>query len=767
MRSLFAEGSFSSAFVPTLAMYKQTKTSDEVKCFIANMSGVLGLILLLITLIGVLGSQGLITVFAPGLDPYRFELANTLLKWTFPYLMLISLTAFVGATLNNYGQFWVPAFTPALLNICLIVSALWLTRYFVVPVTAQAVGVFIAGFLQLGFQLPFLKRMGFLQWLRFDWRNSGVRAVLKRMLPALFGASVVQIGLLLNTVLASFLVAGSVTWLYYSDRLAYFPLGVFGVALSTVILPHLSRQHAMQSTEGFSSTLNWGLRCNLLVGLPASLCLVLLAQPIIITLLHYGKFGVHDVLMTQQSVMAYALGLQAFMFIKVLAAAFYAQHNLRTPVQIGVLALGANLLFSLLLIGTLKHAGLALASSLSAWINVILLLRGLRIRRYFSMASRMACLYRAFMFSKWRVECLFILGDGGHTDLVCLEWTRAVFTSFSIREWWIGFIFNLLVDQWITMGRSQGDSMTELIRGLAHLTLAHQPCVATIGNFDGVHQGHLAVIHRLQQQGAQQKLPTCIILFEPHPQEFFLKEKAPARLMRLCEKIAIFRQLGVDRVLCLPFRKIVALSAEEFVVDILVKRLGITCLIVGDDFRFGKGRQGDYTQLQNWAQRYHFILEATPTTYFAGKRIGSSWVREALRQGNFNLATQLLTRPFQFSGRVIRGDQRGRLLGFPTANLALKRQVVPLSGVFAVRIHGLGASYLGVANCGSRPTVSGNKMLLEVHLFDFNDDLYGKRIEVEFVDKIRDEKRFDSLEALRQQIQQDSESAKKRLIAVQ
>jgi putative peptidoglycan lipid II flippase len=383
MRSLFAEGSFSNAFVPTLAMYKQTKTSAQVQLFIANMSGVLGLILLIVTLIGVFGSQGLITVFAPGLDPYRFELANTLLKWTFPYLMLISLTAFVGAILNNYGQFWVPAFTPALLNICLIVSALWLTRYFAVPVTSLAVGVLIAGFLQFGFQLPFLKRMGFLQWPRFDWRNSGVRSVLRRMLPALFGASVVQIGLLLNTVLASFLVAGSVTWLYYSDRLAYFPLGVFGVALSTVILPHLSHQHAMQNAEGFSSTLNWGLRCNLLIGLPASLCLVLLAQPIIITLLHYGKFSVHDVFMTQKSVMAYALGLQAFMFIKVLAAAFYAQHNIQTPVRIGVLALGANLLFSLLLISTLKHAGLALASSLSAWINVILLLKGLQTRRIF------------------------------------------------------------------------------------------------------------------------------------------------------------------------------------------------------------------------------------------------------------------------------------------------------------------------------------------------------------------------------------------------
>jgi riboflavin kinase / FMN adenylyltransferase len=307
--------------------------------------------------------------------------------------------------------------------------------------------------------------------------------------------------------------------------------------------------------------------------------------------------------------------------------------------------------------------------------------------------------------------------------------------------------------------------MTELIRGFSHLTLANQPYVVTIGNFDGVHQGHLAVIRRLQQQGVQQKLPTCIILFEPHPQEFFLKGKAPARLMQLREKITIFRQLGVDRVLCLPFQKIVALSAEAFVLDILIKRLGMACLIIGDDFRFGKGRQGDYTQLQKWAQRYHFILEAMPTTCFAGKRVGSSWVREALRQGDFSLAAQLLTRPFQFSGRVIRGDQRGRLLGFPTANLALKRQVVPLSGVFAVRIHGLGASYLGVANCGTRPTVSGNKTLLEVHLFDFNDDIYGKRIEVELVEKIRDEKHFDSLEALRQQIQQDSESAKKRLIA--
>jgi putative peptidoglycan lipid II flippase len=387
MRGLFAEGSFSTAFIPTLSEYRQTRSQEEVQQFVAYIAGTLGLILLGICILGVLGSKGLVSLFAPGLDPYRFQLAIEMLRITFPYLMLISLTALVGATLNCYGQFWVPAFTPALLNISLIITAFGVTRFFKVPVEAQAWGVLLAGFLQLGFQLPFLHRLKLLQKPRFKWHDPGVQKVLKLMLPALFGSSIGQISLLLNTIFASFLVAGSVTWLYYSDRLAYFPLGVFGVALMTVILPHLSRQHAAKSPELFASTLNWGLRCNLLIGIPASLTMLILSGPLIVTLFHYGKFTIHDVFMTQRSVIAYSVGLQAFMLIKVLAAAFYAQQNIRTPVRIGVVALVANMIFNVLLIFPLKHAGLALASSLSAWLNAGLLLWGLQTRQVFQWQS--------------------------------------------------------------------------------------------------------------------------------------------------------------------------------------------------------------------------------------------------------------------------------------------------------------------------------------------------------------------------------------------
>lgn len=387
MRGLFAEGSFSTAFIPTLAEYKQTMSQKEVETFIAHITGVLGFILLVVSIAGILGSKGLVTLFAPGLDPYRFQLASEMLRVTFPYLMLISLTALVGAILNCYGLFWVPAFTPALLNVCLIATAFGITHYFKVPVEAQAWGVLLAGFLQLGFQLPFLKQLNLLRKPLFNWRDSGVQKVLKLMLPALFGSSIGQISLLLNTIFASFLAAGSVTWLYYSDRLAYFPLGVFGVALLTVILPHLSRQHAAKTPEAFSSTLNWGLRCNLLIGIPASVTMLILSGPLIISLFHYGKFTDHDVFMTQRSVIAYSVGLQAFMLIKVLAAAFYAQQNIRTPVRIGITALVVNMLLNILLIMPLKHAGLALASSLSAWLNAGLLLQGLRTRGMFQWQS--------------------------------------------------------------------------------------------------------------------------------------------------------------------------------------------------------------------------------------------------------------------------------------------------------------------------------------------------------------------------------------------
>ncbi|BBB14826.1 bifunctional flavokinase/ FAD synthetase [Candidatus Rickettsiella viridis] len=286
--------------------------------------------------------------------------------------------------------------------------------------------------------------------------------------------------------------------------------------------------------------------------------------------------------------------------------------------------------------------------------------------------------------------------------------------------------------------------------------------ILTIGNFDGVHQGHKVIIRALQQQAKLLHLPSCVMLFEPHPQEFFLQEKASARLMRLREKIKILKDLSVDRIVCLRFNKHLAgMSAETFVKEILVAKLGVRSLIVGDDFRFGKGRQGDFASLKKLGRQYGFEVHATPTVLFEGERIGSSRVRNALKEGDFSLAKQLLTRPFTLSGRVIQGDQRGRLLGFATANIALHRLVLPVSGVFMVRVHGLGEKpFNAVANCGRRPTVNGLKDLLEIHLLDFNTDIYGVCLEIEFLKKIREEKKFSSLEELKQQIEADVKWAK-------
>lgn len=299
--------------------------------------------------------------------------------------------------------------------------------------------------------------------------------------------------------------------------------------------------------------------------------------------------------------------------------------------------------------------------------------------------------------------------------------------------------------------------MTELICNIHNIKTTHEDCVATIGNFDGLHRGHQAVIQALIELGARLNLPTCVILFEPHPQEFFYRDQAPARLMRLREKLKLLQTLAVDRVLCLRFNKRLAeCSAEEFVKKILVDKLGIKGLIIGDDFRFGKGRQGDFHFLQKLGQKYGFKVFSTPTVLFENERIGSSRVRNAVKQADFKLAALLLGRSFKLSGRVIYGDQRGRLLGFPTVNIGLHRQTLPLQGVFIVNVYGLASTPLaGVANIGKRPTVNGLKNLLEVHLFDFDQNIYGRFIEIEFLKKIRDEKKFDNLELLKQQITQD------------
>ncbi len=385
MRRLFAEGSFSQAFVPILSEYQKQKTDEDIRQFINAIAGTLGSVLLGVTALGIVLAPWLIRLFAPGFEStgQRFDLAVMMLRITFPYLFLISLTAFAGAILNTYSRFWVAAFTPIWLNVCMISAAIWLAPHLHVPITALAYGVLLAGVVQLGFQLPFLNKMGLLPQPRIRFSDTGVRRVLKLMVPALFGVSVSQINLLLDTLFASLLVVGSVSWLYYSDRLMEFPLGVIGVAISTVILPHLSRHHAANADAEFSRVMDWALRCVLLVGLPAAVAFAVMAGPLLSTLFQHGHFDAHAVMMTRKSLSMFALGIAPFMLVKILASGFYAKQTMRTPVRIGIIAMISNMILNMLLVWPLKHAGIALATSLSAMINSGLLFYFLRQRRFY------------------------------------------------------------------------------------------------------------------------------------------------------------------------------------------------------------------------------------------------------------------------------------------------------------------------------------------------------------------------------------------------
>lgn len=379
-RRLFAEGAFSQAFVPVLSEYRTRRSHDEVRLLVSHVAGSLGGVLFLVTVVCVVFAPGVTWLFAPGFSQMadKFALASDMLRLTFPYLLLISLTAFVGSILNSYGRFGVPAFTPVLLNVVLIASAVLLAPLIDPPVLALAWGVLIAGLVQFVFQLPYLKRLNLLVRPRWGWKDEGVKRIMTLMLPALFGVSVAQINLLLDTVLASFLADGSVSWLYYSDRLMELPLGVFGIAIATVILPSLSRKHAAQNTEEFSTTLDWAVRCIMLIGVPASVALILLSGPLLVTLFQYGEFSARDVEMASMSLQAYSVGLMGFMLIKVLAPGFYARQDTRTPVKIGIWALVANMAANLALIVPFAHVGLAAATAFSAFLNAGLLYRGLR-----------------------------------------------------------------------------------------------------------------------------------------------------------------------------------------------------------------------------------------------------------------------------------------------------------------------------------------------------------------------------------------------------
>lgn len=376
MRRLFAEGSFSQAFVPVLSEYQQQRTHEEVQTFVQRMAGYLTITLCIVTVVAILATPLLIHLFAPGFGEgtLRYVLAKDMLRITAPYLMLISLTAMAGAILNTYGLFGVPAFTPVLLNFVMIAAAFWLAPHLSQPIVALAWGVFIAGILQLLFQLPFLHRIRISPIPKFHRNDPGVKRVMKLIVPGLFGVSISQINILVDTMFASFLAIGSVSWLYYSNQLSNLPLGVFGVAVATVILPHLSRHHASQSTHSFSASLDWGISNILLVALPATIGLVVLSGPIVTTLYHHGHFTVHDVVMTQRSLIAFSLGLPAFMLIKIFAAGFYARLNIRTPVVIGAIAMLSNIILNFLLIKPLAHAGLALSTTLAAYLNGGLLL---------------------------------------------------------------------------------------------------------------------------------------------------------------------------------------------------------------------------------------------------------------------------------------------------------------------------------------------------------------------------------------------------------
>ena len=391
MRRLFAEGAFSQAFVPVFSEYKETRSFAELKDLINHVAGSLGGFLLILSIIGSLAAPLLVYLFAPGFVESgteansRFQLTSDMLAITFPYIFFIALVAFAGGILNSYNKFAIPAFTPVLLNLSLISASIWGADYFDKPVMALAWGVFFAGFVQLLFQTPFLAQLKLLPKPQFKRAHEGVKQIQKLMLPAIIGSSVAQINLLLDTIIASFLITGSVSWLYYSDRLVEFPLGVFGIALATVILPSLSKQHANQSTEKFNQTLDWALKVVTLIALPASLGLLLLAAPLLATLFGYGAFSLHDTQMSALSLMAYALGLPAFIYIKVLAPGFYARQDTKTPMRIGISAMISNMFLNLLFVIPMvmlhfegPHTGLALATSGSAYINAFMLYRGLK-----------------------------------------------------------------------------------------------------------------------------------------------------------------------------------------------------------------------------------------------------------------------------------------------------------------------------------------------------------------------------------------------------
>ena len=454
LRRFFAEGAFSQGFVPVMARFREQHDHDEAREFVDAVAGTLGLLLFVVTLVGVVAAPLLVLVVAPGFvgDDGRFDLSVAMLRFTFPYLFFISLTAFAGGVLNTYGKFAVPAFTPVILNVVLISSALWLAPQLAEPGMALAYGVFLAGCVQLAFQVPFLAKIHAVPRPRWKPGHGGVRRVVALMLPAIFGSSVAQINVLLGGIIASLLGVGKVSLLYYSDRLMEFPLGLFGIALATVTLPYLSRQAANQSMQEFSDTVDWSMKLVVLIATPAAVGLILLAEPLVATIFYGGIFTASDVELAALSLQAFAAGLMGFSFVKILAPAYFAREDTKTPVRIGLIALAVNFVLSVVLAYTLTragyagtHAGLALAISIAALVNAWLLYRGLRRGNILTHSPGWAVFLARVVFANAAmIVCLYYLARPLDWWLETSAWGRTVWLGIIVTAGAMSYFVALL-----------------------------------------------------------------------------------------------------------------------------------------------------------------------------------------------------------------------------------------------------------------------------------------------------------------------------------
>jgi len=408
LRRLFAEGAFAQAFIPVLADVKHENDEEHLKQFVAKISGTLGVIVTIVTIIGVIGSPILAALFGMGWfvdyvndQPAgeKFELASLMLKITFPYLLFVSLTGLAGAILNTLNKFAVAAFTPVLLNVAIISCAIYLAPRFEEPAFALAWGVFLGGLFQLLFLLPFLFKAGLLVKPKWGWSDPDIVKVRTLIIPALFGVSVGQLNLLFDTVIASFLGTGAISWLYYSDRLLEFPLGLFGIAIATVILPTLSHNHVSKDDKAFSANIDWAVKMVCILGIPAATGLFMLAEPMLLTIFQRGEFSPQDATYASHSLMAYSFGLLSFMLVKVLAPGFYSRQDTKTPVKFGIWCMAANMLFNLILVWPFDYVGLAMATSLSALMNALLLYWGLHKRGVYISSIQTVSLIIKIVFS--------------------------------------------------------------------------------------------------------------------------------------------------------------------------------------------------------------------------------------------------------------------------------------------------------------------------------------------------------------------------------